>query len=240
LPDTATVIWGRRYVVARRRPDGKSTHHKAWALDVSDADARFDLKADIRPGDVVTIRQSSGHSAERVVETSTPTLDGRYTRVTWRLPSGAPTALTLTDLHPLVYKAAGQLYLDGHYADAIGAAVKALEIAVRDRAGLGAAPNLMGQAFSDNGPLDLRRHGGRTGADEQQGFRFLFMGMATALRNPRAHEFIDDDPVSALEHLALVSLLYRRLDSSQKRRRRRPALVSATPDSAKRARTQSE
>jgi hypothetical protein len=37
---------------------------------------------------------------------------------------------------------------------------------------------------------------------------------ATALRNPRHHEFITDDPVSALEHLALVSLLLRRLDTA--------------------------
>lgn len=36
--------------------------------------------------------------------------------------------------------------------------------------------------------------------DEQTSFRFLYMGAATALRNPRHHEFITDDPVSALEH----------------------------------------
>ncbi len=227
MPNVTTLLWGHRYAVTRRRPDGQTTHHKAWALDVSDAEGRFDLKADIRPGDVVTIRQPSGHTAERIVESVTPSLDGQYVRVTWRLPSGAPFALALTDLHPLVYKAAGHLYLDGHYADAAGAAVKALEIAVRDRAGLLTSSNLMGEAFSDHGPLDLRHHEGRTGADEQAGFRFLFMGTATALRNPRAHEFIEDAPVSALEHLALVSLLLRRLDDSQKKRRRRPAVVPA-------------
>lgn len=220
MPNVTTLIWGRRYVITRRGP-GRETRHRVWALDVTDADGRFDLRADIRPGDVVTIKQPSGHSAERVVETVAPSLDGQYTRVTWRAPSGAPLAPALTDLHPAVQKAASQLYLDRHYADAITAATKALEIAVRERSGLPAWPNLMGTAFSDQGPLDVRRHGGVTGDDEQTGFRLLFMGAATALRNPRAHEFINDDPVSALEQLALVSLLFRRLDTSQKKRRRR-------------------
>jgi hypothetical protein len=40
------------------------------------------------------------------------------------------------------------------------------------------------------------------------------MGAATALRNPRHYEFITDDPVSALEHLALIGLLLRRRDTA--------------------------
>lgn len=221
MPNVATVVFGGRYTVTRRGPGG-DTKHKAWAINVTDGGGSFDLKADIRHGDVVTIKHPSGHVAERVVDTVARSLDGQYQRVTWRPPSGALSALALADLHPLVQKAAGQLYTDGHYAEAIGAATKALEVAVRRRSGLQSAPNLMGAAFGDHGPLDIRHHDGATGDDEQTGFRLLFMGAATALRNPRAHEFTDDDPVSALEHLALVSLLLRRLDSA-KRRRRRPA-----------------
>ncbi len=71
----------------------------------------------------------------------------------------------------------------------------------------------MGRAFADDGPLGVHRHEGVTGKDEQTGSRFLHMGAATPLRNPRRHEFITDDPVSALEHLALISLL-RRLDTA--------------------------
>jgi uncharacterized protein (TIGR02391 family) len=220
VPNVATIVLGGRYLVTRREPGGEA-RHKVWALEVSDAGGKFDLKADIRPGDVVTVKQPSGHCADRVIETASASLDGRYTRVTWRAPRGAPLALSLTDLHPVVQEAAWQLYLDGHYGVAVAAAAKALEIAVRERSGLPASPNLMGSAFSDHGPLDVRYHDGVTGDDEQAGFRFLFMGAATALRNPHAHEFIDDDALPALEQLALISLLMRRLDSSRKKRRRK-------------------
>jgi len=40
------------------------------------------------------------------------------------------------------------------------------------------------------------------------------VGAATALCNPRHHEFITDDPVSALEYLVLISLLLRRLGTA--------------------------
>lgn len=152
--------------------------------------------------------------ATRVVDTVTPSIAHPYQNVTWRPLTGAPSALTLTDLHPAVQEAASRLYKDGHYASAIEAATKALEVMVRERSGLPAGGNLMGRAFADDGPVDVRQHEGVTGADEQPGFRFLYMGAATALRNPRHHEFITDDPVSALEHLALISLLLRRLDSA--------------------------
>src|SRR5260370_10819323 len=106
-------------------------------MDATDADCRFDPGADARPGDVVTITKSgSSHKADRVVDTVAPSLDGRYLRVTWRRPGGGPYALALCDLHPAVRKASEQLYLDGYYAEAISAATKALEVAVRARSGL--------------------------------------------------------------------------------------------------------
>ncbi len=211
MPDFATRWWGQQYEVIRRGPGG-DTRHKAWALDVTDAGGRFDPKADLRPGDIVTIRHGRGHAAERVIDTVAPSIADPYQCVTWRPLTGAPSALALTDLHPAVQKAAGELYADGHYATAIEAATKGLEVAVREQSGLSAGGNLMGRAFADDGPLDVHHHEGVTGKDEQTGFRFLYMGAATALRNPRHHEFITDDPVSALEHLALISLLLRRLD----------------------------
>lgn len=213
MPDFTTRYWGRQYEVTRRRPGGE-TRHKAWALDVADDGGRFDPKADLQPGDIVAIKHGRGRVAERVIDTVAPSIADPYQRVTWRPPTGAPSALTLTDLHPAVQKAAAELYTGGHYTTAIEAATKALEVAVREQSGLPAGGNLMGRAFADDGPIDVHRHEGVTGKDEQAGFRFLYMGAATALRNPRHHEFITDDPVSALEHLALISLLLRRLDTA--------------------------
>jgi uncharacterized protein (TIGR02391 family) len=220
------MIFGTRVTVIRHDLTGQ-TQFRLWC-QFDDQGGYFTAKADIRPGDHVTIPLNQGGTTQRIVDTVTPALNGR-TRATWRIPTGAPHALSLTDLHPAVRAAAEQLYRDGHYARAVAEAFKAIELAVRDRvptAGTGAGA--LGKAFADNGPIDVRRHPGQTGADEQAGFRHLFMGAAGALRNPRVHEVVNDDPLSALEHLAVASLLLRRLDTAQTRQ---PAQRTASPDS---------
>lgn len=75
-------------------------------MEASDTDCRFDPGADIQPGDVVTIKSSSGYKTQRVVETVARSIDGQYQRATWRPISGAPQALTMADLHPVIRKAA--------------------------------------------------------------------------------------------------------------------------------------
>ena len=50
--------------------------------------------------------------------------------------------------------------------------------------------------------------------DEQKGFKFIFAGAATGIRNPHGHEVeVGDTPDEALDYLALASLLLRRLDA---------------------------
>lgn len=51
--------------------------------------------------------------------------------------------------------------------------------------------------------------------DQQQGYMYLFCGAVTALRNPRAHKFIEDKPEEALEFIAFVSLLAKLLDGAE-------------------------
>jgi uncharacterized protein (TIGR02391 family) len=225
--DVGLMFFGARTLVTRHGPTGEA-QFRLWC-QADDHGGYFTAKVDIRPGDLVTIPLDQGGTTQRIVDTITAALNGR-TRASWRIPTGAPHALGLTDLHPAVRAAAEQLYRDGHYARAVAEAFKAIELAVRDRvptAGTGAGA--LGKAFADNGPIDVRRHPGQTGADEQSGFRHLFMGAAGALRNPRVHEAVDDDPLSALEHLAVASLLLRRLDTA---RTGQPAQRAASPDAA--------
>ncbi|MEX2623977.1 MAG: TIGR02391 family protein [Acidimicrobiia bacterium] len=57
---------------------------------------------------------------------------------------------------------------------------------------------------------------GQSGRDEQEGFRFIFMGVIQGIRNPKGHELVEQgDPQRALEYLALVSVLFRRLDDAR-------------------------
>jgi uncharacterized protein (TIGR02391 family) len=122
------------------------------------------------------------------------------------------------DLHPEIARAANDLYQNGHYANAIEDAVKALNGLVRLRSGetLDGAL-LMQRVFSPKNPfLCFNELKDQTDQDEQQGFTMLFWGAVAGLRNPRAHRLITDDPERALEIIAFVSLLAKLLDGAKK------------------------
>lgn len=136
----------------------------------------------------------------------------------------SPTGQTLRaydglDLHAEIDRAAGQLYRNGHYANAIEDAVKALNNLVRLRSGVedkdGTA--LMEQVFSPKGPvLKFNQLQDQSDRDEQRGFMMMFSGAVAGLRNPRAHNLIEDDPERSLEFVAFVSLLAKLLDGATK------------------------
>lgn len=130
--------------------------------------------------------------------------------------SRAMRAYAGLDLHPEIARAASKLYADGHFANAVEAAVKALNGLVRLRGGVeldGTA--LMEKTFSPNNPvLKFNAMQDQSDKDEQKGFMQLFAGAVSGLRNPRAHGFIEDDPERALEFIAFVSLLAKLLDEA--------------------------
>lgn len=124
------------------------------------------------------------------------------------------------DLHESIADAASDLYRDGHYANAIEDAVKALNNLVRLRSGLeidGSA--LMNTAFSPEKPiLRFNELQDASDKDEQRGFMMMFAGAVAGLRNPRAHKLIKDDPERALEFIAFVSLLAKLLGGATRTR----------------------
>jgi uncharacterized protein (TIGR02391 family) len=119
------------------------------------------------------------------------------------------------ELHPAIERAVGSLFRDGHYANAIEDAVKALNALVRLNSGVhdrDGSP-LMEFVFAPKGPVlkfnDLQDDADR---DEQKGFMMLFSGAVAGLRNPRAHKLMQDDPERALEFIAFISLLAKLAD----------------------------
>jgi uncharacterized protein (TIGR02391 family) len=121
------------------------------------------------------------------------------------------------DLHPEISRASSGLYNDGHYANAVEAAVKALNGLVRLRSDLEFdGTTLMERAFSPSNPV-LKFNGllDQSDKDEQKGFMQMFAGAVSGLRNPRAHGFIKDGPERALEFIAFVSLLAKLLDEAR-------------------------
>jgi uncharacterized protein (TIGR02391 family) len=134
-------------------------------------------------------------------------------------PEGkARRAIESLDLHREIERAVGQLYRNGHYANAIEDAVKALNAFVKLRSGVEQdGVSLMQHVFSVKNPVlkfnDLADESDR---NEQQGFMQLFTGAVTGLRNPRAHKIIQDDPEEAIEFIAFISLLAKLVDKAKK------------------------
>lgn len=71
----------------------------------------------------------------------------------------------------------------------------------------------MAEAFNEKNPIiklnDLET---KSDIDEQRGFKLLFMGAMTGIRNPIGHETYELDKNTALEYLAFLSLLFRKAE----------------------------
>jgi uncharacterized protein (TIGR02391 family) len=123
------------------------------------------------------------------------------------------------ELHPAIAKASSNLYKDGHYANAVEDAVKALNALVRLNSGVEDKDGiqLMESVFSPKNPiLKVNNLSDQSDIDEQKGFMNLFSGAVCGLRNPRAHKIIKDDAEMALEFIAFISLLAKFVDRSIK------------------------
>ena len=92
----------------------------------------------------------------------------------------------LRGLHRRISEVAGKLYEDGHHANAIFDAFKAVEARVQELSGdETTGKKLMSAVFNRNDPkLSLDGLASRNGWDEQEGFMHIFMGamQGTAIR----------------------------------------------------------
>jgi uncharacterized protein (TIGR02391 family) len=132
----------------------------------------------------------------------------------------APALFEKLVLHPEIKKVSERLFADGHYPQAIFEAFKFVNNLVKEKSGKKEldGQSLMSHAFSEKNPvLRLNPLASTSDRDEQQGFMWIFMGSMTGIRNPKAHEIVEQkDPVHALQYLALADLLARRVDESKK------------------------
>ena len=125
---------------------------------------------------------------------------------------------------PELREVSRQLFVDGHYAQAVEEAFKYLNNLVKRRSGLDADGSaLMSKAFSLNKPYlklsDLRTQSKK---DQQLGYMQILQGCMTGVRNPRAHEHrYLDDPRNALELLGICNHLTRMVHASTRARHRK-------------------
>lgn len=125
-------------------------------------------------------------------------------------------------LHPSVVKIARKRFESGHYADAVEAALKELNTAVKKiylkSTGVELdGVKLMRKAFAHENPVvfldDLSKE---TGRNIQQGYMDIFAGAMSGIRNPKAHDNVEIDEQRAFHHLFVASLLFYKLDERKK------------------------
>lgn len=125
------------------------------------------------------------------------------------------------NIHPDFPSKVRKLFDNGHWEEAVFQAFKFIEHEVKQISGLRGKTGyaLMMDAFNENNAkIKLNPLVTDSELDEQRGYKSIFAGAAAGIRNPRGHEVeIGDTPDEALDHLALASLLLRRLDAARVR-----------------------
>lgn len=122
--------------------------------------------------------------------------------------------LSSLQLHTRIIDVSKSLFESGHYASAIFEAFKAVNNAVKEKSGLDMdGKQLMARAFDERQPeIILNDLKTQSEKDEQEGFKFLFMGAMQGIRNPKAHDLVQqDDPYLTLEYMTFASLLMRKI-----------------------------
>ncbi len=110
-----------------------------------------------------------------------------------------------------------KLFDDGHYSESTFEALKFLDkrvqaLAEKKETGY----KLMMAVFGGDCPqLPLNDLSSESKKDEQRGYQFIFAGVMSAIRNPKGHDYsIEDDLDTCLDHLTVISTLFRRLEES--------------------------
>ena len=116
-------------------------------------------------------------------------------------------------------KATRTRFRSRNFTDAVEAAFKCLDNAVKEKTGLSdkSGSDLMFTVLNENNPvLQFNELRSTTDRDEQRGYKHLFAGAMTGIRNPRAHEpHLHDDPKTALELLTLANHLMGKVETSR-------------------------
>ena len=123
-------------------------------------------------------------------------------------------------IHPLITRIAKTRFDTNHYADAVEAALKEVNVCIkaiyRERTSQeDDGASLMKKTFSVNRPvISLDDISNETGRNIQQGYMELFSGAMIGIRNPKAHANITITKERAIHFLFLASLLMHKLDDA--------------------------
>ncbi len=119
------------------------------------------------------------------------------------------------NIHPDIGSVSQKLFDNGHYSQSTFEAFKLLDNRVKAVSGnkKESGFKLMMDAFNEANPkIKLNNLSTQSEVDEQNGFRFIFAGSMSAVRNPRGHDILTDPIDLCLDHLSFASVLLRTLE----------------------------
>jgi len=121
------------------------------------------------------------------------------------------------NIHSAISEVALNLFDDGHYSQATFEAFKYVDKEVKKLANINDSGfKLMMAAFAEAAPkIKLTALQNQSEIDEQMGYKFIFAGAMSAIRNPRGHDITTDPIDLCLDHLSFASVLLRRLEKRQ-------------------------
>lgn len=120
------------------------------------------------------------------------------------------------NIHPIISSVALKLFDDGHFSQATFEAFKYLDNQVKKLSAINESGyKLMMAAFAEANPrIKLTALSTTSEVDEQMGYKFIFAGAMSAIRNPRGHDNLIDPIDLCLDHLSFASVLLRRLEKT--------------------------
>lgn len=121
------------------------------------------------------------------------------------------------NIHPAIATASKQLFDDGHYRQATLDAFIRFEERVRNEFKLDEIGfSLMMNAFDEsNAKIALNSFSNTSERDEQKGYRHIFAGSMSGIRNPKAHSTTFPETMDeCLDHLSIASALMRKIDNT--------------------------
>lgn len=143
---------------------------------------------------------------------------GRLDALIVKAEAEAPPTIGTEAMHPLIWVAAGPLWRNGHYRQAVAVAAETLVAQVRARTGRSDVSEtaVWQEAFSEKPPTPgkprLRWPGEAANRDVRtmtDGLRQYAPGVQMTIRNPATHGTTELPEQDALERLAALSLLAR-------------------------------
>lgn len=120
------------------------------------------------------------------------------------------------NVHADIAKISRKLFDDGHFSQATFEAFKYLDNCVKKLSKINdSGHKLMMAAFAESSPkIKLNALSTTSEVDEQMGYKFIFAGAMSAIRNPRGHDNVVDPIDLCLDHLSFASVLLRRLEKN--------------------------